>query len=61
MAAVQETIRITGRDNRLRQRQLTDRTGFIALSREDPVVSMRAHLIIVGRVVHVRRPPEQTS
>jgi hypothetical protein len=39
MVAVQETIRITGRNNRLRQRQLIDRTGFIAPSRENPVVS----------------------
>jgi len=36
MAAVQETIRMTGRDNRWKQRELTDRTGSIAPSRESP-------------------------
>jgi len=39
MAVVQETIRITGRDKRLRQWQLIDRTGFVAPSGENPVVS----------------------
>lgn len=32
-------IRIAGRDNRLRQRHLIDRTGLIAPSKENPVVS----------------------
>jgi len=39
MAAVEETIRMIGRDKRLRQRQLIGRKGFIVLSRENPVVS----------------------
>ena len=39
MAPGQETIRIIGRDECLRQRQLIEGTSSIAPAREDPVMS----------------------